>query len=120
MHDEVLARLPALIGVVLAGEHERLDHPVAVDRLRDLVGVLLDDREQVREQVLLEAREVGRDRTARLRVRRGTVDRRVRGDRDGALRRAAGDRRLLVGAAYAAIGIGELVRYRRPSSRRRW
>jgi hypothetical protein len=59
--------------------------------------VLLDDREQVREQVLLEAREVRRDRRARARarVRRGMVDRRVRGDRDGALRGAAGDRRLI-------------------------
>jgi hypothetical protein len=56
--------------------------------------VLLDDREQVREQVLLEAREVRRERRARARVRRCAVDRRVPGDRDGALRRAAGDRRL--------------------------
>ena len=53
--DEVLARLAALVGVVLAGEHERLHHAVAVDGLGDLVGVLLDDREQVREQVALEA-----------------------------------------------------------------
>jgi hypothetical protein len=120
MHDELLARHPPLVGVVLAGEYERLRDALAVDGLGDLVGVLLDDREQVREQVLLEAREVGRDRAARLGVRRGMVDRRVAGDRDGALRRAAGDRRLLVAAAYAAIGIGELVRYRRPSSRRRW
>ena len=36
-------------------------------------------------------------------------------DRD----RTAGDRRLL-GGAYAAAGIGELVRNRSPSSRRRW
>jgi hypothetical protein len=57
--------------------------------------VLLDDREQVREQVLLEAREVRRDRRAPARVRRGVVDRRVRGDRDGALRGSAGDRRLI-------------------------
>jgi hypothetical protein len=120
MDDELLARDAPLVGVVLAGEHERLHDAVAVDGLGDLVGVLLDDREQVREQVLLEAREVGRDRRARVGVRRGTVDRRVPGDRDGALRGAARDRRLLVGAAYAAIGIGELVRNRSPSSRRRW
>jgi len=80
---------------MLAGEHERLHHAVAVDGLGDLVGVLLDDREQVREQVLLEAREVRRDRRARARVRRGAVDRRVRGDRDRTLRCAAGDRRLI-------------------------
>jgi hypothetical protein len=80
--------------VVLAREHERLHDLVAVDGLGDLVGVLLDDREQVREQVLLEAREVPRDRGTRARVRRSTVDGRVRGDRDGALRSSTGDRRL--------------------------
>jgi hypothetical protein len=95
MHDEVLAGLAALVGVVLAGEHERLHHAVAVDGLGDLVGVLLDDREQVSEQVLLDPREIRRDRRAGARVRRGVVDRRVRGDRDGALRCAAGDRRLI-------------------------
>jgi len=100
---------------VLAGEHERLRHPVAVDGLGDLVGVLLDDREQVGEQVLLETREVVRDAAARPGVRRRVVDLRVTRDRD----RAAGDRRLL-GGAYAAAGIGELVRNRSPSSRRRW
>jgi hypothetical protein len=115
MDDEVLAGDPPLVGVVLAGEDERLDDAVLVDGLRDLVGVLLDDREQVREQVLLDPREVGRDRPARLRVRRGMVDRRVPGDRD----RAACDGGLLV-AVYAATGIGELFRNRRPSSRRRW
>jgi len=58
--------------------------------------VLLDDREQVRQQVLLELRQVRRD-PAGSRVRRGAVHRRVRGDRDGAAaRRAAGDRRLLL------------------------
>jgi len=56
--------------------------------------VLLDDREQVSKQVLLEAREVRRERRARVRVRRCAVDRRVPGDRDGTRRRATGDRRL--------------------------
>ena len=57
--DEVLARLAALVGVVLAGEHERVDHAAAVDLAGDLVGVLLDDREQVGEQLALDRREVG-------------------------------------------------------------
>ncbi|HET8952964.1 MAG TPA: hypothetical protein VFN44_20745 [Solirubrobacteraceae bacterium] len=95
MDDEVLARLPALVGVVLTGEHERLHDAVAVDGLGDLVGVFLDDREQVREQVLLEPREVARDRRAGARVRRGVIDRGVPGDRDGALRRTTRDGRLL-------------------------
>ena len=57
--DEVLARLAALVGVVLAGEDEGVDHAPAVDLARDLVGVLLDDREQVREQLALGRRQVG-------------------------------------------------------------
>ena len=75
--DEVLARLAALVGVVLAGEHERLHDGVAVDGLGDLVGVLLDDREEVGEELAL---EVGRDRRERSsgprdRAGRGAVDR---------------------------------------------
>ncbi len=54
--DELLARLAALVGVVLAGEHERADDRVAVDGLGDLLGVLLDDREQVGEELALERR----------------------------------------------------------------
>ena len=57
--DEVLAGLPPLVGVVLAGVHERLLDPVAVDRHGGLFGVLLDDREQVREQPLLDRRQLG-------------------------------------------------------------
>jgi len=57
--DELLARLAALVGVVLAREHERLDDELAVDGLGDLVSVLLDDREQVREELALELGEVG-------------------------------------------------------------
>jgi hypothetical protein len=45
--DEVLARLAALVGVVLAGEQERVQDGLAVDRLGDLVRVLGDDREQI-------------------------------------------------------------------------
>src|SRR4051794_24103943 len=57
--DEVLARLAALVGVVLAGEQEGVLDPVAVDDDRRLVGVLLDDREEVAEQAALRLREVG-------------------------------------------------------------
>jgi hypothetical protein len=44
--------------VVLAGEHEGPDDGVAVDRLGDLLGVLLDDREQVADQLALELGEL--------------------------------------------------------------
>jgi hypothetical protein len=59
MDDELLARHPALVGVVLAGEDERRLDLLAVDRDRRRVGVLLDDREDVREQAALELGEVG-------------------------------------------------------------
>ena len=67
--DEVLAGLAALVGVVLAGEQERLQHGLAVDLVGDLVGVLGDDREQVGQQLVLERRDVARDRHARRRRR---------------------------------------------------
>jgi hypothetical protein len=47
VHDELLAGAPALVGMMLAGEHERLRDALAVDRNQRVVGVLLDDREQV-------------------------------------------------------------------------
>jgi hypothetical protein len=53
MHDELLTGSPALVGVVLAGEHERRGHRLAVDRDQRVLGVLLDDREQVAEQPAL-------------------------------------------------------------------
>ena len=58
MDDELLARLAPLVGVMAAGEEERRGHAVAVDRQRGLVGVLLDDREEVGEQALRGRREV--------------------------------------------------------------
>lgn len=62
MGDEVLAGLPLLARVALAGEGEGpLDLP-AVDRLRRIGGVLLDDREQIAEQGALVGRELARDR----------------------------------------------------------
>ena len=50
--DELLARAAALVGVVLAGEDERLLDARAVDLDERVLGVLLDDREQVAEQPL--------------------------------------------------------------------
>jgi hypothetical protein len=85
VHDELLARSAALVGVVLAREREGLDDAGAVDALGDLVGVLLDDREQVGEQLALDRREVvgdvGREAVREL----GAVDRDVASDRDGAV-----------------------------------
>jgi hypothetical protein len=114
--DEVLAGLAALVGVVLAGEDEGLDDGLAVDRLRDLLGVLLDDREQVAEQLALERREVGgrleRGEGARVRA----VDRAVRGNADAGPA-AVGGRG---GAGQAAALNVLLARYWSPSSSRCW
>ena len=69
MGDVILARQPALVGVVQAGVDERLLDPLAVDRSGGVVGVLLDDREQVAQQLLLalgELRVVDRDRLGRV------------------------------------------------------
>ena len=52
MRDELLAGEPALVGVVLAGVDEGVLDALAIDRDSGLVGVLLDDREQVRQQSL--------------------------------------------------------------------
>jgi hypothetical protein len=80
MGDEVLARLAALVGVVLAGEQERLQDGLAVDLVGDLVGVLGDDREQVGQQFVLERCDVARDRDRAVVAVLGDVDRLVRGD----------------------------------------
>ncbi len=58
VHDEVLAGLAPLRGVVLAGEHERRFHARAVDLDGRVGGVLGDDREQVAEQPALELAEL--------------------------------------------------------------
>jgi len=169
MDDEVLAGDAALVGVVLAGERERGQHGLAVDRLDDLVGVLGHDREQVGEQLVLERREVVRDRESAVVGALRPVDGAVRGDGDGRLgdlcvglggparddggrgargvarasvrdsgrgnpcviaRGRAADRlgadllgrRVALAAAVqaAASVMSLLVRYRRPSSSRRW
>jgi hypothetical protein len=79
MNDEVLAGLAPLIGVVHARVHERLLDALAVDRLHRLIGVLLDDREQVAEQPALGDRQLrALDRLARGRVL-DPVDRRTGG-----------------------------------------
>jgi hypothetical protein len=53
MDDELLAGATALVGVVLAREHERRRDRVAVDRDERVLGVLLDDREEVGQQLAL-------------------------------------------------------------------
>jgi hypothetical protein len=57
--------------VVHAGIDERLLNPITVDRERRVVGVLLDDREQVTEQFALERRQLG---AVDERSRRGIAD----------------------------------------------
>jgi hypothetical protein len=90
MDDELLAGATALVGVVLAGEHERGLHTVAVDCHQRVLGVLLDDREEVAEQLPLALGQ------------------------DGDIRR--GRRRDLLYAAYRVVN----PRYLRPSSRVCW
>jgi hypothetical protein len=131
--DEVLAGDAALVGVVLTGEGEGAQDGAAVDRLDDFVGVLGDDREQVREQLVLERREVVGDRQRAVVAVLGAIDGAVGGDGDRGvcvgLGRAAGDDGrprviapvAVVSAVQAAASvISLLVRYRRPSSSRRW
>jgi hypothetical protein len=116
--------------VVLAGEDERPHHALAVDVERDLVGVLLDDREQVGQQLALDRRQVGgqiRERPVRVvravdRPVTGDGDRRVRVDRAVGRSRPARDRRppQLSRGGQAALRIVSVVRNRSPSSRRAW
>ena len=122
MRDEVLAGLATLVGVVLAGEQEGAQDRTAVDGLGDLVGVLGDDREQVGQQLVLERRQVVRDRERAVVAVLGAVDRAVLGDRHGR-GVAALERQVAVdlGVAQAAARLDVLlVRYCRPSSNRRW
>jgi hypothetical protein len=119
MGDEVLARLAALVGVVLAGEQEGPQHGLAVDRVDDLVGVLGDDREEVGQQLVLERRQIVRDRQPAVVAVLGTIDGAMRSDRD---RRFGVDQRpVAVSAVQAASRLGLLlVRYCCPSSNRCW
>jgi hypothetical protein len=124
VRDEVLARLAALVGVVLAREQERLEHLLAVHRRGDLVRVLGDDREQVLQQLVLERREIVRDLDAAVVGAVRDVDRLVRRDRDDGPvpvlgdRAGAVDRGLLDQAACRLMFA--LVRNCLPSSSRRW
>ena len=54
MNDEVLAGLTPLGGMVLAGEHERVFHALAVDLHGGVRSVLGDDREEIVQQPALE------------------------------------------------------------------
>jgi hypothetical protein len=134
MDDEVLTGLATLVCVVHARVHERLLDALAVDRNRRLIGMLLDDREQVAEQATFSLGQLGAiDRGMRLGMPE-TVDRRTRpGQQRGrtaptvtptASLRCRGD-----GAVVARLGttraatqaLGRcfaLLRYRRPSSYR--
>jgi hypothetical protein len=115
VRDEVLAGLAALVGVVLAGEQERAQDRGAVDRVGDLVGVLGDDREQIAEQLVLERRQVVGQRQRAVVAVLGEIDRLVPGDSD----RGDGGIAVPVQAARARLRV-LLVRYCRPSSKRRW
>ena len=124
MDDEVLARPPELIGVVLAGVDECLLEPIAIDRNGGVVRVLLDDREQVPEQPLLGLGQIGvggnRTRADVIDLvdgRSGRRDQR-RGPTVSAVRRAGA-----IGACTApratqpsGRGFAWLLRNRRPSS----
>ena len=75
MDDELLAGLAALVGVVDARVHECLFDPRSVDHQRRMVGVLLDDREQVRQELALDRRQLrSLDRRRRRRAAVEIVD----------------------------------------------
>ena len=93
--DEVLARLAALVGVALAGEHERALDARAVDRLGGLALVLLDHRQQVAQQVALEVVQLEAARRVDGTRRVGVVD--------AAAVEARGRRRDRGGARPAAV-----------------
>src|SRR4051794_12881348 len=54
VHDEVLARLAALVGVPLTGEQERALDQLAIDVRLRVASVLLDHGEQIAEEAALE------------------------------------------------------------------
>ena len=109
--DEVLAGLAPLVGMVDARVDERLLDATAVDRGRSVIGVLLDDREQVTEQFLLKRRQVGaRDQRVGRRIA-DAVDPLTRARQGG-----RGCRRNRVGVALRSHGIHGLQPDRRVQS----
>jgi hypothetical protein len=105
-----------LVGVVHAGVDERRLDAVAVDRLRSLVGVLFDDREQVAEQAPFSRRQLGPiDGLVRLGMLY-PIDGRARcGDTAAA---PAGGRAVAAASAQSLTGSFALLRNLRPSSYR--
>jgi hypothetical protein len=93
MDDEVLAGHAALVGVVLTREDERRLDPHTVDLHGRRVRVLLDDREDVRQQAALEVGEVG------------AIDGRMMVGADLVDRSAPSARTLPCGSPYAALGV---------------
>jgi hypothetical protein len=134
MDDELLAGEAPLVGVMEAGVGEGGLDALAVDGKRRLVGVLLDDGEQVGEQPLLGGREVGAlgRQFGRRRDLGQPVDLPPLAGEDG--RRPVGGGRRLLLAGFARLGVGRLItaadrpqaparsftllRYRLPSSYR--
>jgi hypothetical protein len=128
MDDEVLAAAPPLIGVVDAGVHERLLDALTIDHDGCLVSVLLDDREQIRQQPALDGRQLGAlDRGLRVGALEA-VDRGAKRDQRGAPPAAVavivaglslGARRLRLLRVFQLLCRGfALLRNRRPSSYR--
>jgi hypothetical protein len=60
MDDELLARAASLVGVVLAGKDKRVLDARAIDLDERVLGVLLDDREEIAEQACLGLAEFDR------------------------------------------------------------
>jgi hypothetical protein len=112
-----------LVGVVHARVDERLLDAITFDRDGGLIRVLLDDREQVAEQPLLDRRQLGAvDRRLRGRVLDAVdLDARRRDQRRPAARAIARLRAAVPGFRGLAVqplglGFGLLLRNRRPSS----
>jgi hypothetical protein len=129
MGDEVLAGLAALVGVMDAGVDERLLNPGSVDGDGRVLGVLLDDREQIPEQPSLRRRQLGPLDGTGLTGPVDAVDRRPGGDQRRGLRRASAAVPVLrTGCSIAVAWLGPtaqalswrfpLLRYCRPSSYR--
>ena len=77
MRDVLLARQPPLLGVMSAGVDERGLDPIAVDRRGGVVGVLLDDREQISEQLALGLAQLGVGNRGSVTVIADDIDRRA-------------------------------------------